>query len=66
MGGSDYGAVRAGAFMGLRILSEHAGVPVDYLANIAPDEFERELVRCLPEEISGDDSSPGTAARRTP
>ena len=27
VGGSDYGAVRAGAFMGLRILSEHASVP---------------------------------------
>jgi L-arabinokinase len=28
VGGSDYGAVRAGAFIGLRILSEHAGVPL--------------------------------------
>jgi galactokinase len=55
VGGSDYGAVRAGAFMGLRIVSEHAGVPVDYLANIAPSEFEREFVPCLPEELSGDD-----------
>src|SRR5687768_10022279 len=46
VGGSDYGAVRAGAFIGLRIVSERvrlrafapgasagqAGVPVDYLA----------------------------------
>ena len=55
VGGSDYGAVRAGAFMGLRMVSEHAGVPVEYLANLPPSEFERELVRCLPEEISGDD-----------
>ena len=55
VGGSDYGAVRAGAFIGLRILSEHAGVPLDYLANIAPAEFERELRPLLPEEISGDD-----------
>src|SRR5688572_2814253 len=55
VGGSDYGAVRAGAFMGLRIVSEHAGMPVDYLANIAPSEFEREFVPCLPEELSGDD-----------
>jgi galactokinase len=64
VGGSDYGAVRAGAFMGLRIVSEHAGVPVDYLANIAPSEFEREFARCLPEELSGDDflaRYPGTA-----
>ena len=55
VGGSDYVAVRAGAFMGLRMVSEHARVPVAYLANIAPSEFERELVKCLPEEISGDD-----------
>ena len=53
VGGSDYGAVRTGAFMGLRILSEHAGAPLDYLANVAPAEFERELGRRLPEEISG-------------
>jgi len=55
VGGSDYGAVRTGAFMGLRILNEHARVPLDYLANIAPVEFERELAPLLPEEISGDD-----------
>jgi L-arabinokinase len=55
VGGSDYGAVRAGAFMGLRIVSDRAGVPVDYLANITPSEFEREFVPCLPEELSGDD-----------
>ena len=55
VGGSDYGAVRAGAFIGLRILSKRAGVPLDYLANIAPDEFERTFATALPEEISGDD-----------
>ena len=69
VGGSDYGAVRAGAFMGLRIVSQRvrlrasalhasagqAGVPVDYLANITPSEFEREFVPCLPEELSGDE-----------
>jgi galactokinase len=55
VGGSDYGAVRAGAFMGLRILREHTGAPLDYLANVAPSEFERELGRRLPEEISGEE-----------
>jgi len=55
VGGSDYGAVRAGAFMGLRIVREHAGVPVDYLADIAPAEFERDFVPCLPNEMAGDD-----------
>ena len=37
VGGSDYGAVRTGAFMGLRILTEHTSVPGEYLANIAVD-----------------------------
>jgi L-arabinokinase len=55
VGGSDYGAVRAGAFMGLKILSEHGAAPVDYLANINPSEFERESCRLLPEEITGAD-----------
>jgi len=53
VGGSDYGAVRAGAFMGRRILSEL--VQDDYLANIEPSTFERELVEHLPEEMSGDE-----------
>ena len=55
VGGSDYGAVRTGAFMGLRILSEHTSVPGGYLANIAVDDFEQELARYLPEQISGDE-----------
>jgi L-arabinokinase len=55
IGGSDYGAVRAGAFMGLRILSESVQVPGNYLANIEPSTFERELRGHLPEEMSGDE-----------
>jgi L-arabinokinase len=55
VGGSDYGAVRAAAFMGLRLLSGRAGIPVDYLANIAPDDFEHEHVRSLPDDMSGDE-----------
>jgi L-arabinokinase len=55
VGGSDYGAVRTGAFMGLRIVRARAGVPVDHLANIAPADFDRELGGWLPEEISGDE-----------
>jgi L-arabinokinase len=55
VGGSDYGAVRAGAFMGLRILSEHTPVPGGYLANIAVDDFEQELAHYLPEHMSGDE-----------
>jgi L-arabinokinase len=55
IGGSSYGAVRAGAFMGLRILSERVAVPGNYLANLGVDEFEHDLLPLLPEEISGDD-----------
>lgn len=53
--GSDYGAVRTGAFMGLRILSEHTPVPGGYLANISVDDFEHELKHYLPEHMSGDE-----------
>jgi L-arabinokinase len=53
VGGSDYGAVRAGAFMGLQIVTARAGIPVDYLANIDPSDFEQNLGRFLPEEMSG-------------
>jgi len=55
VGGSDYGAVRTGAFMGLRILADHLAVPGNYLANIAPEQFERELAHHLPEEMTGAD-----------
>jgi len=55
VGGSDYGAVRTGAFMGLRMLCEHASVPRSYLANIGCEEFERHLVTALPEEMTGDE-----------
>jgi L-arabinokinase len=55
VGGSDYGAVRTGAFMGLRILSERIDVPGGYLANLASEDLERGLLRELPEEISGDE-----------
>ena len=53
VGGSDYGAVRTGAFMGLRILNADCDVVERYLANLPPLDFERELAGCLPEEVSG-------------
>lgn len=55
VGGSDYGAVRTGAFMGLRILSAQIDVPGGYLANLDPATCEAELLRDLPEEMSGDE-----------
>jgi L-arabinokinase len=67
--GADYGSVRAGAFMGLRIIAEIAGLEVEnlennlvkitdqkwrgYLANITTEEFEKEFRSKLPEKITG-------------
>jgi L-arabinokinase len=48
VGGSDYGSVRAGAFMGHRIIDE-----ATYLANISPAEFENKYLARLPERMSG-------------
>ena len=56
--GADYGSVRAGAFMGLRIINDvraQAEVPaIEYLANLSPAEFESEYVDQLPEHMSGE------------
>ena len=58
--GADYGSVRAGAFMGLSMVSaEHGGEKLlggRYLANISPSEFSAVYKACLPEEIK--DRSP--------
>jgi len=49
--GSDYGAVRAGAFMGYRIMGGNDG----YLANTPPAEFERDFIGLLTEEMTGEE-----------
>ena len=51
--GSDYVSVRAGAFMGYRIIADTDMQWNGYLANISPEEFEREHAKRLPEEMSG-------------
>jgi L-arabinokinase len=66
--GAEYGDVRAGAFMGYRMIAELAGLdskPIGptvqiedprwhgYLANLSPAEFERDYAANLPERISG-------------
>ncbi|MEN3330308.1 MAG: hypothetical protein V7638_5115 [Acidobacteriota bacterium] len=53
VGGADYGTVRAGALTGTRIIAESKpNFSEDgYLANISPDEFEREYLDLLPERI---------------
>lgn len=67
--GADYGSVRAGAFIGYRIIADIANLAIEklvdgkvkikderwrgYLANIAPAEFERESKDKLPQIVSG-------------
>jgi galactokinase len=67
--GADYGSVRAGAFMGYRIIAEIACLEVEnlennlvkitddkwrgFLANITSEEFENEFKPNLPEKITG-------------
>jgi L-arabinokinase len=55
VGGSDYGSVRTGAFMGLRLLTAEVNLSTEYLANVGPPQFERELLRHLPDEMNGDE-----------
>jgi L-arabinokinase len=54
VGGSDYGSVRTGAFMGHRLIMEKYSANLGYLANLTTSEFERELLPCLPDEMSGE------------
>ena len=70
IGGGDYGSVRAGTFMGYRIIAElerlsvkHVGDQVfiddprwrGYLANLAPAEFEEKFAANLPESLLGEE-----------
>ncbi|HZM86318.1 MAG TPA: galactokinase family protein [Blastocatellia bacterium] len=71
VGGAEYGDVRAGAFMGYRMIAEVAGLEITsgdsgtveiddprwrgYLANLSPSEFERDYAAHLPERINGAD-----------
>lgn len=67
--GADYGTVRTAAFMGYRIIADIAGLSFQlatpghvniedsrwrgYLANISPNEFEKNYASNLPEQMSG-------------
>jgi len=69
--GADYGSVRTAAFMGYRIVADTAGlaatvvapgrVTVDdprfhgYLANVTPDEWQREFRDAVPARLTGAD-----------
>jgi L-arabinokinase len=53
---SDYGSVRTGAFMGLRMISEMGGHGWNgYLANVSPSEFEHDFLQRLPDQMSGEE-----------
>lgn len=55
--GADYGSVRVGAFMGLRMIQELNNVAGHtyngYLANVPPSEWEQRYRAQVPETISG-------------
>ena len=70
IGGGDYGSVRAGTFMGYRMIAELAGLEVQqigdrvviqdprwngYLANLSPSEFEEKFAARLPVSLSGEE-----------
>ncbi|GLC38948.1 hypothetical protein PLESTB_000464600 [Pleodorina starrii] len=65
VGGSDYGSVRVGAFMGLRIASSNgkdsdaSGAPPaywgGYLARLAPSQLAQHFAAVLPTSIRGSD-----------
>jgi galactokinase len=70
IGAGDYGSVRAGAFMGYRIIADLSGLSVEqrgdrvviddphwrgYLANLARPEFEEKFEANLPESLLGEE-----------
>lgn len=70
IGGGDYGSVRAGTFMGYRIIADLAGMNVEqkgarvtiddpdwggYLANLTPAEFQEKFAANLPESLLGEE-----------
>jgi L-arabinokinase len=70
IGAGDYGSVRAGTFMGYRVIAELAGFSVKpsgdyvviddprfsgYLANLSPSEYEEKFARDMPESLRGDE-----------
>ena len=70
IGGGDYGSVRAGTFMGYRIIADLARLSVEqqgdritvndprwrgYLANLTPAEFEEKFAANLPESLLGEE-----------
>ncbi len=58
IGVGDYGSVRAGTFMGHRIIAELGGFKVrqnGYLANLLPSEYEEKFAASVPESLTGEE-----------
>ncbi len=70
IGAGDYGSVRAGTFMGYRIIADLAGFTVresgahvviddprwgGYLANLLPSEYEEKFAAHMPESVLGEE-----------
>ena len=55
VGGSSYESVRAGAFMGYRMIAGGGDRWGGYLANVGPSEFERDFRTHLPAEMLGEE-----------
>ena len=55
VGASRYVRARVGAFMGLKIISRHAGRPPEggYLCNVTPEEFRSTYYDLIPNRIHG-------------
>ena len=53
--GSDYESVRAGTFMGYRMISGEGEPRRKYLVNIPPSEFEQDFLHLLPEQVRGEE-----------
>ena len=57
VGGSAYGDVRIGAFMGRKIINTHRATrslsPMNYLTELTPSEYEAEYRDLLPERMLG-------------
>ena len=57
VGANRYVRARVGAFMGLAIISRHAGRPPEggYLCNVTPEEFRRAYYGLIPGSVRGAD-----------
>jgi L-arabinokinase len=53
VGGSDYGSVRAAAFIGKALLSRLAAEPLEHTVHLSPSQLDSGLADALPEALTG-------------